>query len=85
MGSESFQKREREKRRQERNAERRERRQQRKEEKEEVAEPVDTDALMERFRILSEQHASRAIDDATYEAERLEIFTALGLEDAHRV
>jgi stearoyl-CoA desaturase (delta-9 desaturase) len=82
MGSESFQKREREKRRQERNAERRERRQQR---KEEVAEPIDTDALMERFRVLSEQHASRAIDDATYEAERLEIFTALGLEDAHRV
>lgn len=82
MGSESFQKREREKRRQERNAERRERRQQR---KEEVAEPVDTEALMERFRVLSEQHASRAIDDATYEAERLEIFTALGLEDAHRV
>lgn len=82
MGSESFQKREREKRRQERNAERRERRQQR---KDEVAEPVDTEALMERFRVLSEQHASRAIDDATYEAERLEIFTALGLEDAHRV
>lgn len=78
MGSESFQKREREKRRQERAAERRERREQRKEIE---PEPVDTDALMERFRILSEQHACRAIDDATYEAERLEIFTALGLED----
>lgn len=78
MGSESFQKREREKRRQERAAERRERREQRKEIE---PEPVDTDALMERFRVLSEQHACRAIDDATYEAERLAIFTALGLED----
>lgn len=78
MGSESFQKREREKRRQERAAERRQRRETRREVE---TEPVDTDALMERFRILSEQHASRAIDDATYEAERLEIFTALGLED----
>jgi hypothetical protein len=78
MGSESFQKREREKRRQERAAEKRERQETRKTTE---TEPVDTDALMERFRILSEQHASRAIDDATYEAERLEIFTALGLED----
>jgi hypothetical protein len=78
MGSESFQKRERERRRQERAAERRERRESRKEIE---PEEIDTDALMERFRILSEQHASRAIDDATYEAERLEIFTALGLED----
>lgn len=78
MGSESFQKREREKRRQERAAERRERREQR---KDVAVEPIDTDALMERFRVLSERHASGAIDDATYEAERLEIFTALGLED----
>lgn len=79
MGSESFQKREREKRRQERAAERRERRQER---KDVTPEEIDTDALMERFRVLSEQHASKAIDDATYEAERLEIFTALGLDDA---
>jgi hypothetical protein len=82
MGSESFQKREREKRRQERAAERRERRQER---KDVTPEPIDTDALMERFRVLSEQHASKAIDDATYEAERLEIFTALGLDDARSV
>jgi len=80
MGSESFQKREREKRRQERAAEKRERQETRKTME---TEPVDTDALMEQFRILSERHASRAIDDATYEAERLEIFTALGLEDVH--
>ena len=81
MGSESFQKREREKRRQERAAEKSQRREIRKETEPE-GEPVDTDALMERFRVLSEQHASRAIDDATYEAERFEIFTALGLDDA---
>jgi hypothetical protein len=78
MGSESFQKREREKKRQERAAERRQRREDRKDVE---VEEIDTDGLMERFRILSEQHASRAIDDATYEAERLEIFTALGLDD----
>lgn len=83
MGSESFQKREREKRRQERAAERRERRETRKTSETET-ETVDVDALMERFRVLSEQHACNAVDDATYEAERLEIFTALGLEDVRQ-
>ena len=77
MGAESFQKRERERRRQERNAERREKRQQR---KDAPSEEVDTDALMERFRLLSEQHAAGVIDAETYEAERLEIFVALGLD-----
>jgi len=82
MGSETFQKREREKRKQERAAARRQRREER---REAPAEVVDVDELMERFRVLSEQHACRAIDDATYEAERLAIFAALGLDDARSV
>ena len=79
MGSESFQKREREKRRQERAAEKRERQETR---KSEPVEEIDTDALMERFRILSEQYAAKQIDEETYEAERFEIFTALGVAAA---
>ena len=79
MGSETFQKRERERKRQERAAERRERREARKND-DDVA-PVSTEDLMEQFRILSEQHAAGAIDAETYEAERSEIFVQLGLAD----
>jgi hypothetical protein len=78
MGSETFQKRERERKRQERAAERRERREAR---KNDDTEPVSTEDLMEQFRILSEQHAAGAIDAETYEAERSEIFVQLGLAD----
>jgi len=78
MGSETFQKRERERKRQERAAERRERREARK-----TADdaPVSTEELMEQFRILSEQHAAGTIDDETYEAERSAIFVQLGVAD----
>ena len=78
MGSETFQKRERERKRQERAAERRERRETRKTAEEE---PVSTEELMEQFRILSEQHAAGAVDAETYEAQRSEIFVQLGLAD----
>ena len=78
MGSETFQKRERERKRQERAAERRERREARKNDE---TEPVSTEDLMEQFRILSEQHAAGAIDAETYEAQRSEIFVQLGLAD----
>ncbi|GMU77727.1 MAG: hypothetical protein AMXMBFR46_05250 [Acidimicrobiia bacterium] len=80
MGAESFQKRERERKRQERASERRQRREARSE-AEAATPPVDTDALMEQFRVLSERHASGAVDDATYEAERNAIFVELGLAD----
>ena len=79
MGSETFQKRERERKRQERAAERRERREARKNDVDEA--PVSTEELMEQFRILSEQHASGAVDNETYEAQRSEIFVLLGLAD----
>ena len=79
MGSETFQKRERERKRQERAAERRERREARKNVDDES--PVSTEDLMEQFRILSEQHASGAVDAETYEAERSAIFVQLGLAD----
>jgi hypothetical protein len=78
MGSESFQKRERERKRKERAADRRERRHARAEDQASAPE-VDTDALMEQFRILSERHAAGAVDNETYEAERAEIFAQLGL------
>jgi len=80
VGSESFQKRQRERNRQERAADRRERREIRKESAAD-AEPIDTEALMEQFRVLSERHAAGAVDAATYEAERAIIFEALGLGD----
>jgi len=79
MGAESFQKRERERKRQARAAERRQRRENRGTTEEEEVVPVDTDALMERFRVLSEQHAGGEIDSETYEAERTAIFEELGL------
>lgn len=81
MGSETFQKRERERKRQERAALKSERREARRTNTDE--EPVSTDALMEEFRILSERHASGAVDSETYEAERAAIFVQLGLADQH--
>ena len=85
MGSETFQKRERERKRQERAAQRRERRDARRNNEDEGdgdgQAPVSAEALMEQFRILSEQHASGEIDSETYEAEKAEIFVQLGLSD----
>jgi hypothetical protein len=78
VGSETFQKRERERKRQERAAERRERRETKRTTEEA---PVSTEDLMEQFRILSEQHASGAVDNETYETERSAIFVQLGLAD----
>ncbi len=78
MGAESFQKRERERKRQQRAAERRQRREN-KPEVDEEAEPVDADALMEQFRVLSERHAAGEVDAETYENERTAIFEQLGL------
>jgi len=83
VGRESFEKREREKERQQRSAAKRERRESR-------AEPdvngagVDSDALMERFRVLSERRAAGAVSEEQYEAQRLQIFSELGLDSDAR-
>ena len=82
MGSETFQKRERERKRQERAALKTERRETRRN-SEADDDAVSTDDLMEQFRILSEQHAAGAVDSATYEAERAAIFVQLGMADPH--
>jgi hypothetical protein len=79
MGRESFEKREREKKRLLRSAEKRERREHRSEHQSDPA-PVDMAELMERFRVLSEQHASGAVSHERYDAERRRIFTALGFD-----
>jgi hypothetical protein len=77
----SFGKREREKKLQERAARKRERRQERAERPSESEGP-DTDALMARFQTLSEAHEAGAVSRDAYDAERREIFAALGLSDA---
>jgi hypothetical protein len=79
VGRESFEKREREKRRQQRSAAKRQRREAR-------AEPdigggtVESDELMERFRVLSERYAAGALTREQYEPQRLQIFSELGLD-----
>jgi len=35
---------------------------------------------MERFRVLSERYAARAVTQEQYEAQRLQIFSELGLD-----
>ena len=79
MGRESFEKREREKKRLQRSAEKREKRENRAEHRGESA-PVDSADLMERFRVLSERHAAGAVPSEQYEAQRREIFAALGFD-----
>ncbi|MFN8028283.1 MAG: hypothetical protein U0W40_18545 [Acidimicrobiia bacterium] len=79
MGAETFQKRERERKRKEKAELRRERRDNKAEPGEDGADAVDTDELMEQFRILSEKHAAGEIDSETYEAERTTIFELLGM------
>jgi hypothetical protein len=43
--------------------------------------PVDEAAMMARFQALNEERAAGTISEAAYEAQRSEIFVALGLED----
>ena len=45
------------------------------------ASPVDEVAMMARFQSLNELRASGAVSEESYEAQRHEIFVALGLED----
>ena len=79
MGRESFEKREREKKRQQRSAAKRERREARAEPEVATA-TVDTDALMEQFRVLSERYEAGRVTEAQYAAQRLKIFSELGLD-----
>jgi hypothetical protein len=78
VGRESFEKREREKKRQQRSAEKRQRREAR--DADIGGGTVDSDALMERFRVLSERYEAGAVTHEQYEAERLQIFSELGLD-----
>lgn len=80
MGRESYEKRQREKKRQERAAEKRQKRES-KDELDGTEEEPDSEALMERFRVLSEQRAAGVVDLDTFEAERKQIFAELGLGD----
>jgi hypothetical protein len=79
VGRESFEKREREKKRQQRSAAKRQRREGRAE-SDIGGGAVDSDELMERFRVLSERYAARGVTQEQYEAERLLIFSELGLD-----
>ncbi len=85
-GSESFQKRQREKNKKERAAAKQARRQGRADDPfDEPEEPLPTDGrseaeLYEDFRLLSEKYQSGGMDDETYEQRRAEIFEQLGLE-----
>jgi hypothetical protein len=79
MGRESHDKRERERKRQERSANKRARRDS-KPDPASTAESVDSDALMERFRVLSEQRAAGVVTGDEYETQRLAIFHQLGLD-----
>lgn len=45
------------------------------------AEPVDTEAIMERFRLLSEAHAAGKVSDEDFEPARHELMVALGVEE----
>lgn len=80
MGRESFEKREREKKRQQRSAAKRERREARAEPAVVVGGEVNSDELMERFRVLSERYAVGSVTEEQYEAQRVEIFSELGLD-----
>ncbi len=79
-GRESFEKRRLQKVRQEKQAEKRDRRSEQR--PEDGAEAVDETVLMEQFRMISEQRSAGALTEEDYEAQRREIFVALGLEAA---
>jgi hypothetical protein len=77
----SFNKRQREQAKREKAAAKRARRHSRADELDEETEQVDEDALLERFRVLNERRAAKQVTDEEFEAERLEIFTLLGLAE----
>ncbi|WP_419918852.1 hypothetical protein [Candidatus Poriferisocius sp.] len=83
-GSESFQKRQREKNKKERAAAKQARRQGKAEDPFEQEEPLPSGRseadLYEDFRLLSEKYQSGGMDEETYELRRAEIFEQLGLE-----
>jgi hypothetical protein len=75
-GRETFEKRRLQKVRQERKVEKANRKEER---KDETTDGPDQETLMERFRLISEQHAAGALNSEDYEEQRKEIFAALGL------
>jgi len=74
----SFNKRQRERAKKEKAALKRERRHS-SEDGDGTDDPLDEDALLERFRLLNERHAAGTVTVEDFEAERLEIFELLGL------
>lgn len=79
----SFAKRQRERQKQEKQALKRQQREERKQARDEAEEPEHDEAeLYEQFRLLSERHASGAVNDDDFETQREEIFVKLGLAEA---
>lgn len=78
-GSERYEKRLRERARQEKAAAKRERRAAGKSEEEGAEAGLTEDELLEKVRILNEQHAAGEVDDEAFEEQRLELFEQLGL------
>ncbi len=76
-GRETFEKRRLQKVRQERKAEKATKREARA--ADDTGEAMDQDHLMERFRVISEQHSAGALTTEDYDEQRKEIFAALGL------
>jgi ATP adenylyltransferase/5',5'''-P-1,P-4-tetraphosphate phosphorylase II len=76
----SFNKRQRERAKKEKAAAKRARRHARDDGDEDVADDTpDEDALLERFRLLNEQHAAGTVTTEEFEEQRKEIFELLGL------
>jgi hypothetical protein len=77
----SFNKRQRERAKKEKAAAKRARRHARPEGDDEVDDAPDEDALLERFRLLNEQHVAGTVTTEEFEEQRKEIFELLGLGD----
>jgi hypothetical protein len=77
----SFNKRQRERAKKEKAAAKRARRHARPEGDDEVDDAPDEDALLERFRLLNEQHVAGTVTTEDFEEQRKEIFELLGLGD----
>lgn len=80
-GQQSIEKRRIDKMRQEKQAAKRERRQGGGEGGAGGGDAVDTEAIMERFRLLSEAHAAGKVSDEDFEPARHELMVALGVEE----
>ena len=80
-GQQSAEKRRIDKMRQEKQAAKRERRHGGGPEGADGGDAVDTEAIMERFRILSEAHAAGKVSDEDFEPARHELMVALGVEE----